>query len=88
MRNRDRAPWYLAWLYSVLIFIGIIRPVDEGCISSVYTGASNQFTAEMSGKYFNEKAKMKEPNPASKDQAGLERLEQWTKEVVGKDGWL
>ncbi|CAG8983151.1 hypothetical protein HYALB_00010298 [Hymenoscyphus albidus] len=69
--NRDRAPWYLGWLHAVLLFLGIIRPVNEGCISSLFTGASEKFTAEMSGKYFDEKARLKEPNPAPKDQEGL-----------------
>lgn len=68
---------HMCWYYTT---------VDEGCIGSVYTSASDEFAAEMSGKYFDKKAKMKKPNPASKDQDILESLEQWTKEVAMKGG--
>lgn len=86
--NRDRAPWYLSWLHPVLRCLGIMRPWDEGCVSSVFVAASPQFTAEQSGLYFNEFATVKEPNPASKDKDEQERLEKWTKAEMKEGGWI
>jgi hypothetical protein len=42
----------------------------------------------MSGKYFNEKAQLKEPNPASKEVEEQTRLEKWTHDVMEKGGWI
>jgi NAD(P)-dependent dehydrogenase (short-subunit alcohol dehydrogenase family) len=85
--NRDNTSWKLSWIHPVLRFFRIIRPWDEeGCISSLFVVASPEFTAEMSGLYFNEKATVKEPNPAAKDVVEQEKLESWTKEVMKKGG--
>ena len=35
--NRDRAPWTMTWIHRVLILFGIIRPREDGCVSSLYT---------------------------------------------------
>jgi len=86
--NRDRAPWYLAWLHPVLLRFKIIRPVDEGCVSSLFVGASQDFTADMSGLYFDEHATVKEPNLAAKDQGEQEKLEAWAKTEMEKGGWI
>jgi NAD(P)-dependent dehydrogenase (short-subunit alcohol dehydrogenase family) len=87
-KNRDNAPWYLSWLYYILKWIKVIRPVDEGCISSIFVAASEDFHSDMSGKYFNEYATLKEPNPTSKDKNEVKKLEEWTWEHMAKDGFL
>ncbi|KAL2064066.1 hypothetical protein VTL71DRAFT_4560 [Oculimacula yallundae] len=86
--TRDRQRWYLSWLHYVLRLFGVMRPWDEGCVSSVFVGASPDFRSELSGLYFNEFAKAKEPNVAAKDLVGQEKLELWTKEVMKEGGWI
>jgi len=54
----------------------------------LFVGASPEFTANMSGLYFNEKATVKEPNLAAKDVVEQEKLESWTREVMKKGGWM
>ncbi|KAH7416874.1 hypothetical protein BKA64DRAFT_280522 [Cadophora sp. MPI-SDFR-AT-0126] len=86
--TRDRQPWYLSWLHYFLRMFGIMRPWDEGCVSSIFVGASPEFGSEMSGLYFDEFSRVKEPNVAAKDVAEQERLEQWTREVMKEGGWI
>lgn len=86
--NRDRAPWYLSWLHWVLLLFRIMRPWDEGCVSSLYVGASPMFKAEMSGLYFDEFAQVKEPNPVAKDEGEQEKLDEWAKGEMEKGGWI
>jgi NAD(P)-dependent dehydrogenase (short-subunit alcohol dehydrogenase family) len=85
--NRDRASWLLSWLHRVLIVLGIIRPSEEGCISSVFTGASPDFTKEMSGKYFKHLAQVSEPNIVAKDVNVRLSLEKWTEQEMKAGGW-
>ncbi|EPE25476.1 NAD(P)-binding Rossmann-fold containing protein [Glarea lozoyensis ATCC 20868] len=87
-KNRDNAPWYLSWLYYVLKWVKVIRPVQEGCVSSIFVGASDYFLPEMSGRYFDEYAGLKEANAASKDENEVKRLEEWTREQMANDGFL
>jgi len=86
--NRDRAPWYLAWIHRVLRLFGIVRPWDEGCVSSLFVGASPEFKADMSGLYFNEFARLKACNPAADDEGEQKRLENWTQSEMEKGGWI
>lgn len=86
--TRDRQPWYLSWLHYFLRIFGIMRPWDEGCVSSLFVGASPEFGSDLSGMYFDELARVKEPNVAAKDVAEQERLEQWTREVMKEGGWI
>jgi len=87
-KNRDNASWKLSWIHPVLKAFGVMRPWSEGCISSLYVGASPDFTADMSGKYFDEKARLKEPNPAANEVEEQMRLEKWTRDVMKKGGWI
>jgi len=87
-KNRDNAPRYLSWLYYPLKGFKIIRPVEEGCVSSIFVSASEQFTPSMSGKYFDEHARLKNANAVSKDRTEVEKLEAWTLEEMEKGGFL
>ncbi|TVY92198.1 putative oxidoreductase [Lachnellula willkommii] len=85
---RDGTSWKFSWVHRVLKMFGVLRPWDEGCVSSLFVAASPEFTAAMSGKYFNEKAGLKEPNPGTKDVEEQIRLEKWTREAMQKGGWI
>lgn len=87
-KNRDNAGWRLGWLHGVLLMLRIIRPREEGCVSSLFVGASDGFTAEMSGGYFDEWARLKEPNVGTKEVGEQVRLEEWTVDMMGKGGWI
>lgn len=86
--TRDRQPWYLSWLHYFLRMFGIMRPWDEGCVSSLFVGASPEFGSDLSGLYFDESARVKEPNVAARNVAEQEKLEQWTREVMKEGGWI
>ena len=87
-KTKENASWKLKWIHPVLQWFGIMRPWDEGCVASLFVGASPEFTAEMSGLYFNEKAIVKEPSPAAKKGEEREKLEKWTAEKMKADGWI
>ncbi|TVY37126.1 putative oxidoreductase [Lachnellula occidentalis] len=87
-KTRDNTSWKLSWIHRVLKMFGVMRPWDEGCVSSLFVGASPEFTAAMSGKYFNEKAVLKEPNPGSNEVEEQIRLEKWTREAMQNGGWI
>ena len=65
-----------------------MRPWEEGCVSSLFVGASPEFGSDLSGQYFEESARVKEPNVAARDVAEQEKLEQWTREVMKEGGWI
>jgi len=88
IKNRDRASWKLSWIHPVLQMFGIMRPWDEGCITSLFVAASPEFTSEMSGLYFNEKATVKEPNPVAKEVDERTTLEEWTTTEMKSGGWI
>lgn len=86
--TRNRQPWYLGWLHYFLRLFGVMRPWDEGCVSSVFVAASAEFGQDMSGLYFDEFARVKEPNVAAKDVGEQEKLEEWTRGVMKEGGWI
>jgi hypothetical protein len=78
----------LKWIHPVLLWTGIIRPSEEGCLASLFTAASAEFEREMSGSYFNEKAVEMKPSAAAMDTAERERLEKWTVEKMKTGRWI
>ena len=86
LKNKEMAHWTLKWMHPALLLFGIIRPSEEGCIASLFSGASPDFTREMSGVYLNEKAVEVKPSPAALDVAEREGLEKWTMEKMKR--WL
>ena len=88
VQNKERASRMLKWLHPALLLFGKIRPSEEGCLASLFSGASPDFTGEMSGAYLNEKAIEVKPSPAGVDIAERERLEKWTVEKLKAGGWI
>lgn len=86
--TRDTQPWYLSWMHYFLRLFGIMRPWDEGCVSSLFVSASQEFQLSMSGLYFDEFGRVKEPNVAANRVEEQEKLEQWTREVMKEGGWI
>jgi NAD(P)-dependent dehydrogenase (short-subunit alcohol dehydrogenase family) len=87
-KNKENASWKLSWIHPLLQLFGIMRPWDEGCVASLFAGASPDFTADMSGVYLNEKAVAKSCNPAALDANQREELEQWTAKAMKSGGWV
>jgi len=87
-KNKENSSWKLRWIHPALLLFGIMRPWDEGCVASLFAGASPEFTAEMSGEYLNEKAAKKACNPSALDVEERKRLEEWTAEEMKKGGWM
>lgn len=89
-KNRDNASWKWKWIHPVLNLFGIMRPWDEGCVSNLFVGASPDFTADMCGAYFDEKAQVAESktNAVAKNEKEQAKLEKWTREVMEKGGWI
>ncbi|CZR67245.1 related to dehydrogenases with different specificities (related to short-chain alcohol dehydrogenases) [Phialocephala subalpina] len=87
-KNRDNASWMLSWMHPMLKLFGVMRPWDEGCVSSLFVGASPEFTADLSGLYFDEFAKVAKTNAAADDEGERVKLEKWTREVMKKGGWI
>lgn len=71
-----------------LLLFGIIRPSKEGCLASLFSGASSDFKREMSGIYLNEKAIEIDPSAAALDVGERQRLEKWTLEKMKAGGWI
>lgn len=88
VKNKEMAPGWLKWMHPALLLFGIIRPSDEGCLASLFSGASPDFTGDMSGVYLNEKAVEVKPGPAALDVGERARLEKWTAEKMKAGGWI
>lgn len=78
----------LSWIHPILRRFGIMRPWDEGCVASLFVAASPEFTADMSGLFFDEKANVSKPNASASEVAQREKLEKWTGEKMKAGGWL
>jgi NAD(P)-dependent dehydrogenase (short-subunit alcohol dehydrogenase family) len=87
-KNRDSVGWNLKWVHGILRTFKVVRPWDEGCVSSLFVAASPQFKREMSGLYFDNKASIMEPSPAAMSEEERLKLETWTQEVMKKGGWI
>jgi NAD(P)-dependent dehydrogenase (short-subunit alcohol dehydrogenase family) len=75
---------------SVLRVLGLIWSADKGSWNSLFFAASRDMKAEQSGMYFEIFRRFGEPwwqSGAAKDGKLAERLDVWTKEVMGKEGW-
>jgi NAD(P)-dependent dehydrogenase (short-subunit alcohol dehydrogenase family) len=88
VKNKEMASWALKWIHPALLLLGIIRPSEEGCLASLFSGASPDFTREMSGIYLNEKAVEVKPSAAALDVDERARLEKWIVEKMKAGGWI
>ncbi|OJJ42574.1 hypothetical protein ASPZODRAFT_76435 [Penicilliopsis zonata CBS 506.65] len=76
---------------SVLRFLGLKWPADKGSWTSVFCAASPDMKAEQSGAYLEIFRRFGEPrwqSSASQDGKLAERLEEWTEEVMRREGWV
>jgi hypothetical protein len=72
----------------VLLLLGIIRPVGEGCRASLFSATRPDFKREMSGCYLGEKAVRVEPGAAAMDVGEREQLERCTLEKMEAGRWI
>lgn len=78
-------------VFSVLRIIGMIWPADKGSYTGLFCVASQHMKAEQSGGYFEIFNRVAEPywqSGPAKDAKLAERLEEYTKEVMRKEGWV
>ncbi|KAF1963474.1 NAD(P)-binding protein [Byssothecium circinans] len=78
-------------VFSVLRMIGMIWPADKGSYTSLFYVASQDMKAEQSGGYFEIFKRFGEPKCQSgpaKDAKLGEKLEEYTREVMRKEGWV
>jgi NAD(P)-dependent dehydrogenase (short-subunit alcohol dehydrogenase family) len=76
---------------SVLRMVGMIWPPDKGSYTSLFCVASQDMKAEQSGGYFEIFNRCGEPKWQSgpaKDAQLREKLEEYTREVMRKEGWV
>jgi NAD(P)-dependent dehydrogenase (short-subunit alcohol dehydrogenase family) len=88
VKNKEMASWKFKWIHPALQIFGIMRPWEEGCVASLFACASPEFKADMSGLYFDEKAKVKESGVASMSVEEREKLESWTVEQMKSGKWI
>ncbi|KAK5636349.1 hypothetical protein RRF57_012061 [Xylaria bambusicola] len=75
--------------FSLVRKLGMFWPADKGSWNSLFCAASQDMTAEQSGSYFEMYKRCAEPrwqSSAAKDEKLAERLEEWTREAMGK--WM
>ncbi|KAK2783608.1 hypothetical protein FQN52_009535 [Onygenales sp. PD_12] len=78
-------------VFSVLRVFGWIWPADKGSWTSLFCAASRDMKAEQSGMYLEIFRRWGEPrwlSGAARDENLAERLEEWTGEVMRKEGWV
>ena len=76
---------------SVLRMFGLMWPADKGSWTSLFCAASQDMKAGQSGTYLGVFWRFGEPwwqSGAAKDGKLAERLEEWTREVMKKEGWV
>lgn len=61
---------------------------DRGSWTSVFCAASPDFKKEQSGTYFVRIAKKGWESGNAKNMELAKKLENWTKELMGKEGWV
>ncbi|PVH96540.1 NAD(P)-binding protein [Periconia macrospinosa] len=79
---------YIVW---VMRKLGLVMESDEGSWTNVYCVAGQGMKREESGKYMDVHKRMGEIwwlSGYAKDKGLAERLEGWTREVMGREGWV
>ncbi|KAI1159980.1 NAD(P)-binding protein [Nemania serpens] len=78
-------------VFSILRMVGLFFTADKGSWTSLFLAASRNMTPEESGGYHDIFKRFGEPSWQSgpaKDAKLAERLEEWTGEVMRKEGWV
>jgi hypothetical protein len=78
----------LKGLLTVLSAFGKYTNADRGSWTSVFCAASPDFKKEQSGTYFVRIAKKGWESGNAKNMELAKKLENWTKELMGKEGWV
>ncbi|KIW62056.1 hypothetical protein PV05_02108 [Exophiala xenobiotica] len=78
-------------VFSVLRIFGLMMPADKGSWTSLFCAASPDMKAEQSGTYLEIHGRFGEPRWQSgpaRDGKLAERLEEWTRQSMRKEGWV
>ncbi|GMF80480.1 unnamed protein product [Aspergillus oryzae] len=78
-------------VFSVLRMFGLMWSADKGSWTSLFCVASQDMKAEQSGTYLEIFRRFGEPrwqSDMANDWKLVKRLEEWTREVVRKEGWV
>ncbi|KAJ3567981.1 hypothetical protein NPX13_g6581 [Xylaria arbuscula] len=78
-------------VFSILRMSGFYWSADRGSWNSLFCAASPDMKAEQSGAYLEIYGRFLEPrwqSGAAKDAKLAERLEEWTGEMMRKEGWV
>ncbi|KAJ3549858.1 hypothetical protein NM208_g288 [Fusarium decemcellulare] len=87
----DQAGGGMASVMSVLRLLKLTWPADKGSWNTLFCAASQDMKAEQSGMYVEIFRRCLEPTWQSgpaKDEKLAQRLEDWTREVMKKEGWV
>ncbi|KAH7304716.1 hypothetical protein B0I35DRAFT_400832 [Stachybotrys elegans] len=85
------ANWGVRLLLSLLRILRFYWPADKGSWNTLFCAASQDFEVKQSGEYLEIFHRFGEPSCLSgsaKDEELATKLNQWTKEEMGKEGWL
>jgi NAD(P)-dependent dehydrogenase (short-subunit alcohol dehydrogenase family) len=86
-----KSAWATSSVFSVVRMSGLMYSADKGSWSSLFCAASPDMKAEQSGTYQEIHRRFGEPTCQSgpaKDGKLAERLEEWTGELMRKEGWV
>ncbi|KAI1742354.1 hypothetical protein F4680DRAFT_30147 [Xylaria scruposa] len=78
-------------VFSVLRTFGMMYSAEKGSWTSLFCAASQDMKAEQSGSYLEIFQRFGEPkwqSSAAKDKKLAERLDEWTREEMRKEGWV
>ncbi|KAK8073429.1 hypothetical protein PG994_004328 [Apiospora phragmitis] len=81
----------VAGTFSLFRMLGMMLPADKGAWTSLFCVAGPDMKAQQSGGYFEIHGRFGEPcwqSGAAKDVQLAEKLEAWTGETMGKEGWV
>jgi NAD(P)-dependent dehydrogenase (short-subunit alcohol dehydrogenase family) len=86
---RAEIPFWMDSLFKVYFAFGGRRmDGDTGAWTSVFCAASPLMTKEQSGTYFERIAKAGTQSSLAKDPMLAQRLEEWTRDMMGKEGFV
>ena len=78
----------MGWVNPVLKCAGVFSDPDDGAMASLFCASAKEFSEDMSGKYFDSKAKVINPSDLARDQGLRDELEAWTTAKMKSEGWI
>lgn len=79
------------FLFVAMRYMGVYYTADKASWTSVYCVASPDMKPKESGEYMEIHKRLGEPkrlSASAKSEQLAERLEEWTRDTMGKEGWL